>query len=72
MTDWRPMSEAPRDGTVFDVKCRSKAGIEIVVPDLKYARASMDKTKFILWGSQNFLSPYLEPIGWKPKEEKPC
>jgi len=66
---WHPMETAPRDGTVFDVLCKSPRGIEVVVPELKYAHAPMDKSKFILWGAKNFLSPYLTPIGWKPRRE---
>lgn len=61
------MATAPRDGTVFDVLCRSQDGIEIVVPELKFAHAPMDKSKLILWGKQNFLSPYLTPLGWRPR-----
>lgn len=68
MSEWRPMEEAPRDGKVFDVLCRSKDGVEIVVKELKYAHAPMNKKKLILWGTQNFLSPYLEPIGWKDRD----
>jgi hypothetical protein len=69
-SEWQPMETAPRDGTVIDVLCKSKSGIEVVVPDLKYGKAPMDKTKLILWGSQNFLSPYLDPIGWKAKPQE--
>lgn len=65
--DWKPMHEAPRDGSVFEVKCRSKDGVEVIVPNIKFGHAPMDKTKFILWGNQNFLSPYLEPLGWRKK-----
>ena len=69
MTDaeWKDMASAPRDGTIFDVLCRSKDNVEIVVPGLKFAHAPMDKTRLILWGTTNFLSPYLTPLGWKPR-----
>lgn len=66
--NWRPMEEAPRDGTIFDVLCRSSEGEEVVVKELKYAYAPMDKSKLILWGAKNFLSPYLKPIGWRPHD----
>jgi hypothetical protein len=65
--EWLPMDTAPRDGTVFDVLCKSKDGIEVIVPELKYGHAPMDKTKFILCGTHNFLSPYLTPTGWRPR-----
>lgn len=63
------MESAPRDGTDIDVVCVSEAGNKIVVPKLHYAHAPMDKAVMILWGNNNFLSPYLTPIGWKPSEE---
>lgn len=65
--EWLPMNTAPRDGTTFDVLCRSQHNIEVVVPELKFGHAPMDRTKLILWGSQNFLSPYLTPLGWRPR-----
>jgi hypothetical protein len=68
--DWRPMDQAPRDGTPFTLLAKSKDGVEVIVLNIKYGHASMDKTKLILWGNQNFLSPYLEPLGWKPQESK--
>ncbi len=68
MSEWKPIETAPKDGTVFDVLCRSKDGVEITVPELKYGHAPMDKSRMILWGSQNFLSPYLEPISWRPRD----
>ena len=66
---WRPMSEAPRDGSSFDVKCRSEDGVEVVVHDLHFAPRSMWKFRrdLILWGAKNPLSPYLTPIGWRSR-----
>lgn len=66
--NWKPMEAAPRDGTVFTVLCRSKSGIEVEVPNLKYAKEPMGQN-FILWGTTNFLSPFLTPIGWRENNE---
>lgn len=70
MTDYRPMDTAPRDGSSFDVLCKSKDGIEVEVKHLHYGPKPMDAkdfTQLILWGKHNFLSPCLIPIGWKPE-----
>lgn len=69
---WRPMSEAPRDGSKFDVLCRSPEGVEVQVLDLHYGPKPMRKRPdgsiddtLILWGRHNFLSPHLTAIGWR-------
>lgn len=69
MDEWQRMETSPTDGTVFDVLCVSEAGIEIVVPELKWARRPIGKG-LILWGTNNPLSSYLSPIGWKPRVSK--
>lgn len=62
------MKTAPHDGSSFDVLCRSQTGIEVVVPNLHYGFKPMrDDNEMILWGKTNFLSPYLIPLGWKPR-----
>lgn len=68
---WRRMETAPRDGSSFDVLCVSKDGVKVEVKDLHYAPRPMnakDHSDLILWGSHQFLSRYLTPIGWKPTE----
>lgn len=71
MTDeWFKMDTAPRDGTVFDLLCKSKENVEVIVPNIKYGHAPMDKTRLVLWGNQNMLSSYLEPLGWRPATKK--
>ncbi len=67
--DWQPMDTAPKDGSILDVKCKSEDGVEIVVKELFYAFKPMriDDT-MILWGKNNFLSPYLTPIEWRLHE----
>lgn len=64
--EWMPMDKAPRDGSKFDVKCISQEGVEVIVEELFYGYKPMrsDDT-MILWGKQNFLSPYLTPVGWR-------
>jgi hypothetical protein len=71
--DWQPMDTAPRDGSPFDVKCETATGSRPVVENVHYGHRPMNKTKMILWGEKNFLSPYFTPIAWRPcrsKEEK--
>lgn len=67
--DWLPMSDAPRDGSSFDVLCVGKGGTKVIARDLHYGHRPMGTRSLksmILWGKHNFLSPYLTPIGWKP------
>lgn len=69
---YRPMEEAPRDGSDFDVMCISKNGFMIEIKQLHYAYKPMfkydPKQEMILWGTKNFLSSYLTPLGWKPRD----
>lgn len=64
---WREMADAPRNGGSFDVLCRHEQGREFVVPNLHYAFPPMGRGEMILWGTQNFLSPYLTPLKWRPR-----
>jgi len=67
---WKEMTAAPRDGSSFDVLCESKEGIAIVVKNLHFAWPPMGRGEMILWGTQNFLSPYLTPQGWRAPERE--
>ena len=65
---WRPMAEAPRDGSAFDCLVESKAGTRVTAV-LHYGYKPMrdrGKPEMILWGRHNFLSSFLTPIGWRP------
>ena len=67
---WTDMAAAPRDGSSFDVLCESKSGRSCVVENLHFAFPPMGRGAMILWGTQNFLSPYFTPLGWRPCEPK--
>lgn len=72
-SEWQPMETSPRDGSKFDVLCKSEAGVEIAVAEIHWGYKPMDakgKGDMILWGKHNFLSPYLTAIGWKPRIPK--
>lgn len=70
MAEWKPMATAPRTGSSFDVKCVSKDGVEKVIENLHYAYPPMGRGEMILWGAQNFLSPYMTPLAWRPRAAK--
>jgi hypothetical protein len=74
MSDWQDISTAPKDGSSFDVEFQSTTGLIVVVSKLHYGHDPTDKTKMILWGNCNFLSPLpdLTPLRWhlpSPPEE---
>lgn len=61
---WKVLATAPRDGSKFDLMCNTPEGKPHVVKNIKYGHAPMDKTKMVLWGDQNILSPYFTPMAW--------
>lgn len=67
MGDFQPMETAPRDGSSFDVLYRGPSGNEGICENLHYGYPPMGRGTMILWGRCNFFSPYLTPIGWRPR-----
>ena len=65
---WEPMESFPRDGTPCDVLCETtdgKNGVTVIANDIKWARRPIgDEYTYV--GSNNILSPYLVPLGWRP------
>lgn len=62
---WRPMSTFPRDGTRCDVLVNH----DIVVENVWWGQHGSSPRREIV-GSQNVLSNYLHPLGWRPMKEK--
>jgi len=59
------MSTFPKDGTACDVVCK----YETVAEEIRWSRSPMDGTSRLV-GKVNPLSPYLTPVGWRPRVKK--
>lgn len=63
---WKDMSTAPRDGTIFSVLCQKGA----IAHEIFYGQPPLALNRGlppVLRGTQNILSPYLIPIGWRER-----
>lgn len=65
LENWSPMSTFPKDGTRCAVLFKYGA---VSDQPLWWGRAPMGDRMTIV-GSQNALSPYLVPLGWKKFED---